>query len=100
MENDRHKKIETDNKFEYDQLFFEKLDENSLPQIMTFKDVSVMLQVSLASVYRWSSLGYFDSCKVKLGGGLVRIHRNLLLKELFLGPLVKKGLKNGKKREN
>ena len=83
MGNNRQKKNETDNKIEYDKLFFEKLDENSLPQIMTFKDVAVMLQVSLASVYRWSSKGYFDSCKVKLGGGLVRIHRNLLIKELF-----------------
>lgn len=69
------------NKIENEQLLFEN-SINSLPMIMTLKQVADLFQVSLFTIYQWSSLGRFDNCKFKVGK-IVRVHRDKMLKEFF-----------------
>jgi hypothetical protein len=68
------------NKIEKEQLLFDNL--NSLPVIMTLKQVADLFQVSLFTIYHWSSIGRFDNCKFKVGK-IVRVHRDKMLKEFF-----------------
>ena len=77
------------NKIEPEQKLFDNRI-NSLPVIMTFKQVADFFQVTLHTVYHWSSIGRLDKCKFKVGK-VVRVHRDKLLKELvsdsFLGGI-------------
>lgn len=80
------------NKNEYhkinnEQMLFEN-KINSLPVIMTFKQVAEFFQVSIFTIYHWSSLGRFDKCKFKVGK-IVRVHRDKMLKEFFSESFLK-----------
>jgi predicted site-specific integrase-resolvase len=55
---------------------------------MTFKQVADLFQVSLFTIYHWSSLGRFDRCKFKVGK-IVRVHRDKMLKEFFSESFLK-----------
>ena len=55
------------------QLFDNKI--NSLPVILTLQQVADVFQVSIHTIYQWSSIGRFDNCKFKVGK-VVRVHRD------------------------
>ena len=78
---------EDSNKMEPEQPFFDNRI-NSLPVIMTFKDVADFFQVSLNTIYHWSSIGRLDKCKFKIGK-VVRIDRDKMLKELVSDSFLK-----------
>lgn len=79
------------NKIEGEQLLFDNRI-NSLPVIMTFQQVADLFQVSLWTIYKWSSLGRLDKCKFKIGK-TVRVHRDKLFKEFFSESFLRKGSK-------
>lgn len=82
------------NKIEPEQPLFENLIEtDSLPLILSLKQVALLFQVSIYTVYRWSSLGRFDNCRCQGSNNCVRLHRDMLLKEFFSGPLLRKDSK-------
>lgn len=69
------------------------IETDSLPLILSLKQVALLFQVSIHTVYRWSSLGRFDNCRSHGSSKCVRLHRDLLLKEFFSGPLLRKDSK-------
>lgn len=75
------------NKINSEELFENKI--NSLPVVMTFKQVAEFFQVSIFTIYHWSSLGRFDKCKFKVGK-IVRVHRDKMLKEFFSESFLRK----------
>jgi hypothetical protein len=84
-------KREDSNKIEPEQLLFDNRI-NSLPVIMTFKQVAELFQVSIFTIYQWSSKGRFDKCKFK-AGKIVRVHRDKLFQEFFSGSFLRKDSK-------
>jgi len=71
---------------EIDQSLIDNSEQiNSLPPILSVKQVANLLQVSVHTIYRWSSMGELDSCSCKKGKHLF-IHRDKLLDQMFSGP--------------
>lgn len=79
--NNMSSKSEEYNKIESGHLLFDNRI-NSLPVIMTLQQVADLFQVSLFTIYHWSSLGRFDKCKFKFGK-IVRVHRDKMFQEFF-----------------
>ncbi|PCJ57516.1 MAG: hypothetical protein COA79_15910 [Planctomycetota bacterium] len=57
-------------------------DKNSLPEVLSLEQVAELFNVSINTVYKWSTLGRFDNCSGKMGKRLY-INKEKLFAELF-----------------
>ncbi|PCJ54048.1 MAG: hypothetical protein COA79_22350 [Planctomycetota bacterium] len=74
-----------------DDLIFDNSKEiNSLPPILSPKQTADLLQVSIHTIYRWSSLGKLDYCSCRKGKHLF-INKARLLTEMFTEAFQSKG---------
>lgn len=57
-------------------------DKNSLPEVLSLEQVAELFNVSINTVYKWSTLGRFSNCSGRMGKRLY-IHKEKLFAELF-----------------